>query len=171
MAIQEVLFDARAPFTEFAVWTAAIGLVAVAAALTRFFLSRRGPVSEINSMRRLQGGVMLCVAVLLLGATMLPFLLAAKAEMDFRSGRAIALEGCARGYERIVHPSSHYVADTYFSVAGRDLHFNSSPWVPGFHNQDDTVRGGQYFRVFMGGDTVLRLERLPRACPSPQNSR
>jgi hypothetical protein len=171
MPIQEVLFDARAPFTEFAVWTAVIGLVAIAAALMRFFLNRRAPVSEINSMRRLQGGVMLCVAVLLLSATMLPFLLAANAEMDFRSGRAIAIEGCARGFERIVHPRAHYVADTYFSVAGRDLHFNSSPWVPGFHNQDDIIRGGQYFRVFMGGGTVLRLERLPRTCPPTQNQR
>ncbi|WP_426011034.1 hypothetical protein [Caulobacter sp. DWR2-3-1b2] len=166
MAIQQVLFDARSPFEQFSVGFAAIGVVALIAALVRFWLNRRAPISEINSMQRVEGGVMVGVAALLLGAAMLPFLLAAKADLDFHFDRVVTLEGCTRGVERVVHERVHGVADTYLSVAGRALHFNSSPWRSGFHNAGDTIRDGQYFRVFMAGDTVLRLERLPQACPS-----
>jgi hypothetical protein len=78
---------------------------------------------------------------------------------------ASVVQGCVAEFKRVVHPNDHNIADTYFTVSGVDFHFNSSPWLPGFHNEHNLIRPGDGLRVTRAGQQVLRIERSPESCP------
>lgn len=159
----EVLFDARGPLPQFAFWCLAIGLAALIVALIGA-RSRKPSAADEAFSARMRNGVAVVVGLLMLGAGAWPFGLALKARADFAAGRVATVQGCASGYARIVHPERHNVSDTYVSVGGRALHFNSSPWLPGYHDDPATVGEGQRLTAYMVGDRLVRLERLSSDC-------
>lgn len=83
---------------------------------------------------------------------------------QFRNRNVRVVEGCVQGLERIVHPNEHGLVDTYFRVGAEDFHFNSSPWLPGFHNEDDVIAARDRLKLTLSGKRVLSIERAELFC-------
>lgn len=113
---------------------------------------------------RAAASLMLVSIVGALIASSLPFFLSLSAKRALAAGTVNVVQGCVRNFERQVHVNQHNVTDTYSSVGGRAFHFNSSPWLPGFHNELDEVSAGERLRMTTSGDRVLLIERVPAAC-------
>lgn len=97
-------------------------------------------------------------------ASCVPLILGQWAKFETTKGNTRTIQGCVANFERVVHPNAHNVADTYFSLNGVDFHFNSSPWLPGFHNEGNQIAPGQALSITMAGKTVLRIEPDQRVC-------
>lgn len=115
-------------------------------------------------VNRAVSALMLFGIVASLISASIPFFQGLSAKRALESGHVSVVQGCVREFDRQVHENEHNLTDTYFSVGGRPFHFNSSPWLPGFHNEANAITAGEGLRVTTTGDTVLRIERAPAAC-------
>ena len=165
MPYDAVIFDARnhifgiiGPLGIFAISTLiffAVRVVRVPESYTR------GGDPSVN---RAMAALLILVLLAALIASILPFGLAMGARVAMSTHRVTVFQGCVEAYDRIVHTDDHGVADTYFTVDGKNFHFNSSPWLPGFHNENDVIRSGERLRMTMGGKTVLVIEHVKPDC-------
>ena len=157
-----ILFDMQTNGSSLLPFPMPLMLLAIAA-LMIFGIFRKPPKSQRDSFLG-KGGyfLMLGLVVVALAASLSPLALRPWAEAT--SKKASVVEGCVADFQRIVHPNGHNIADTYFSVGGVGFHFNSSPWLPGFHNEDDIIHPGDGLRITRSGTTVLRIERSPTSC-------
>ena len=161
----ELLSDARDAISGEDVGRLVFGVIVVIAAIVAAKLRKPGSMETAQAFRlrnRLQIGVSL--AVLCFGLA--PFMAAARARLDFVTGRAVVVEGCARDYRRVVHDEDHGVTDTYVRVSDQPLHFNSGVFFHGYRDEDDGVREGQALRVWTVRGQLRRLERLTEVCPT-----
>jgi len=165
MAGGDVLFDARDSAHLFVGLIALLALVAVAVLVVRVARNPGLIRGDDLTMNRAGGVLMLLAVSVALAVSSLPLFLNLLANVAVASGNVSVLQGCVRGFEREVHPENHNIADTYLCVGGRRFHFNSSLWVPGFHNEADVIRSGDGLRIITSGGLVLRIERTPQTCP------
>jgi hypothetical protein len=69
------------------------------------------------------------------------------------------VEGCVRNFQRVIHTDDHDLADTAFAINDVNFHFNSSPFLPGFHNEPNVIRPGDRLKITRVRNVVLRIER------------
>lgn len=166
--VGEVLYDMRSPRSGLLSFPMLLFLLAIAVVMV-IGLVRKEPKAQRDSLLGKGRFVpMLAFIGIALGAALLPQSLRPWAAAADK--KATALEGCVTNFQRVVHPNGHNITDTYFTVQGVDFHFNSSPWLPGFHNEDDIVRPGDGLRITRVNNTVLRIERAPQWCGSQRPS-
>ena len=116
------------------------------------------------TMTRVGATAFLLGACLGIGLCLLPTLAGVWPGVRTRINQTTLVQGCVRNFERDVHPNGHGMTDTYFRVANRDYHFNSSPWWPGFHDDDDLIHPADRLRLLMSGQRVIRIEKLAAGC-------
>jgi hypothetical protein len=163
----DILFDMRAPTLVLIGFPQILLLLAVAA-IPILGLVRPGPLRANHSLGAKSGpAAMLFFLVAILAMASLPIAFGLWARAAIAGGRTHSVQGCTVNFQRVVHPNAHGVADTNFSLAERDFHFSSSPWLPGFHNERDSIRPGEMLRMTLAGETVVRIERLADPCPRP----
>lgn len=157
-----IIYDARTATSGLLPFPMPLVLLIVAAGVIVVIVGRR---KQIGDPGQLATAVVMLIFILgALVAALLPPILGMWAKDQINHHRYTRIEGCVRGFQRIVHPNDHNITDTYFSLASRDFHFNSSPWHPGFHDEDDVIRPGDGLRITMSGSRVLMIERAQTGC-------
>lgn len=161
----ELLFDAGHPPGSFAssplTLIFAIGLFLVAG------FQFRNPQQRLadQTLAGAQLTFLSLVAVGLAGFVVFNLWQAHTAAGDLNRKTLVSAEGCVQGFDKVVHVNGHNVTDTYFALGGHAFHFNSSPWLPGYHDAGDTIHSGDRLRILAHGERVLRIERLGSDCP------
>ena len=167
MASAQVLFDARyAPLPldlTFLMMVSGAGLFGIFA-----LWHARREVGEKALMRRAGGALFLLIVAAALGSQTFCLLLRSQARAAIASGRVSTLGGCVQNLQRNVSRNDRTL-DTYFALDGRSFHFNNTVWIPGFHNQDNTIVPGEGLRITMHGKTALRIERAPLGCQAAKS--
>ncbi|WP_158915705.1 hypothetical protein [Caulobacter sp. S45] len=167
MTVDSVIFDARSDQSSLVEPGGVVMLAIVAVFLVvairspRFF--RRGD-STLN--RAIAIVALVAVGAIMLTAS-LSFWTSLKSKEILSRNGGVVIQGCVRDFRRDVHQGEHNIADTYFSIGDQSFHFNASPWISGFHNEDDAIRPDDRLRITMKGASILRIERAPNACPRP----
>ena len=116
------------------------------------------------TMNRVGAAIFMLAACLGIVFWLLPIPVAMRARHQTKMHRTSVVQGCVRNFERDVHPNGHGMSDTYFSLGGRSYHFSSSPWWPGFHNENDLIHSADGLRVMMSGQHVIGIEKLAAGC-------
>lgn len=164
MVDSDALFDMRTATSSLLPFPMPFLLLAMAIVpifgLTRPQLARGGD-PQVNRAGYL---IFLLLILAAFAAACVPLALGQWARVVVADGKTRTVQGCVTDFQREVHPNAHNIADTYFSLGGSEFHFNSSPWLPGFHNEDNVVRQGQGLRIVMSGQTVMRIESDPQKC-------
>ena len=161
----EVLFDARDAASLLVIVLVAVALAIIGIIAIFSLRGRWGRGGDRELLERAQAVVILAVIAAVLVAAAAPSLIGLWARKVMSSGRLSVNEGCVQNFERVVHVDNHSMADTYFTVGGRDFHFNSVALIPGFHNNPNMIRPGEGLRITLNGETVLRIERAAGSCP------
>ena len=86
--------------------------------------------------------------------------------VSHHQGNMTVIQGCVINFNRTVNQNEHNLADTYFAIGSTPFHFNSSPWFPGFHNEEDVIKPGDGLRIFRRDGTIVKILRAPEACHS-----
>jgi hypothetical protein len=162
----ELLFDAGNPPGSFAssplMLVFALGLFLVAA----FQFRNRRHRPEDPTVAGAHSIILALVAVGLAGFFAFNLWQSHAARGWFARGASAPLEGCVQDYDKVVHVNDHDITDTYFKLGGHAFHFNSSPWLPGYHDAGDVIHPGDRLRILTHGEKVLRVERLGSDCPA-----
>ena len=160
----ELLFDASEPPELFVtlVLFVAVGLFAMAVIQFRNRKKRPGDSTMIGA----HALIIVVVAISLAGLSVFNLWQTQTAKWILESRTPAVLQGCAQDYAKVVHTNDHNVTDMYFTLSGYSFHFNSSPWLPGYHEAGDTIHPGDRLRILAHGERVLRIERLGSACPA-----
>ncbi|HWE44717.1 MAG TPA: hypothetical protein VG407_01705 [Caulobacteraceae bacterium] len=157
-----VLFDASRPTYPLVGEGSIILLLFVVIAIAIIRYPKLGGWRRDPTVNRAVAVFVLLFASASLIGSISPFFLGVLAQHAQARGQVQIVEGCVRGYQRVV--GAHDVADTYFSIGGTAFHFNSSPWLPGFRNEADVIRPDQGLKITKSNNIVIRVEVAPNAC-------
>lgn len=80
------------------------------------------------------------------------------------SASFVAYEGCVADLDTATNRNAHNLKDTTFRVGAKTFHFNSSPWLRGFHNENDDIAEGERLRLTERGGEVTKIVRLGSRC-------
>lgn len=109
--------------------------------------------------------VLFLIAILLVAvAALLPMAIGFWARRELARGQFEEFQGCVAKFNREVLANDHNISDTFFSLAGRDFHLTSNPWLPGFHNEENAIHAGDGLRIAVSGSSILRVEKDGRFC-------
>ncbi len=161
----DVLFDMSKTSSSLLRFPMPLVLLGIAAAAV-FGLVRKEPERNDSMFGKGRYGLFLLLIALVFAAALAPIILRPWARFSMYGRKTNVVQGCVHDFERVVHPNGHNIADTYFTIGGVDFHFNSSPWLPGFHNENDLIRSGDRLKITRADNTVLRIERLAQGCRS-----
>ena len=160
-----VLYDARNGVSTL---VGPIGLVVLLIVVAFIISAIRNPKlfrGDDPTLNRATGSMALLGIAAVLIASSFPFFFGLMARSAISSGKVSVWQGCVQNFEQ--HHGDHDLTDTYFTLGAKTFHFNSSPWLPGFHDQRDEIRPNDGLRIVNSGDMVLRIERQPGNCTNP----
>jgi hypothetical protein len=160
-----VLYDARHGASILVGPIGLLGLLIVAVLLIGAIRNPKLFRGDDPTLNRAGGAMALLGIAAVLVASSFPFFFGLIARTAISSGRVSVWQGYVRNFEQ--HHGDHDLIDTYFTLGDKSFHFNSSPWLPGFHDERDEIRPNDGLRIVNSGDMVLRIERQPGNCTNP----